>query len=103
MKNDYTLQKTIKALDDLARGINPFTGEELPETDIVNDIRVSRYLFTALGILRENQGIKRLRSSEYVSDYETRELVPVLNMSTTKRIRLSMRSIRSWLMERKML
>ena len=55
MKNEYTIQNTIKILDDLARGIDPFTGEALPETDIVNDIRISRYLFTALGILREHQ------------------------------------------------
>ena len=61
MKNDYTLQKTITVLDDLASGINPFTGDELSDTDIVNDIRVSRYLFIALGVLREKQVGARAR------------------------------------------
>ena len=68
MKNEYTVQNTIKILDDLARGIDPFTGEALPETDIVNDIRISRYLFTALGVLRERQESAGRVSGNQISD-----------------------------------
>ena len=76
MKNEYTIRNTIKILDDLARGIDPFTGEALPETDVVNDIRVSRYLFTALGVLRERQESADTVSRKQISDDETLDLKP---------------------------
>lgn len=42
------LQKLIQTkqyIDKLADGINPFTDEELPDTDIVNHVKISRSLF----------------------------------------------------------
>ena len=32
-------------LDKLANGVNPLTDEPLPETDVVNQVRISRCLF----------------------------------------------------------
>ena len=49
-------------LDKLANGINPLTDETLPETDIVNQIRISRCLFFVSDVLRqviEKGGLKK--------------------------------------------
>ena len=40
-------------LDKLANGINPLTDEPLPETDVVNQVRISRCLFYVSGVLRQ--------------------------------------------------
>ena len=40
-------------LDKLANGVNPLTNEPLPETDIVNQVRISRCLFYVSDILRQ--------------------------------------------------
>ncbi len=48
-------------LDKLARGIDPLTDREVPENDIINNVRISRYLFYVSDILRqviENGGIQ---------------------------------------------
>ncbi len=49
-------------LDKLANGINPLTDEALPETDIVNQVRISRCLFFVSDVLRqviEKGGLKK--------------------------------------------
>lgn len=49
-------------LDKLANGINPLTDEILPETDIVNQVRISRCLFYVSDVLRqviEKGGLKK--------------------------------------------
>ena len=89
MKNEYTVQNTIKILDDLARGIDPFTGEALPETDIVNDIRVSRYLFTALGVLRERQESADTVSRKQISD-DDNVFAPLFRKQAERRVDLDM-------------
>ena len=46
-------------LEKLANGVNPLTGEEVGENDVVNNVRISRCLFYTSGILRqivENKG-----------------------------------------------
>ena len=40
-------------LDKLANGINPLNNETLPETDIVNQVRISRCLFYVSDLLRQ--------------------------------------------------
>ncbi len=40
-------------LDKLANGINPLTEEVLPDTDIVNQVRISRCLFFVSDVLRQ--------------------------------------------------
>lgn len=49
-------------IDDLAKGINPFTKEEVNESDIINNIKISRCLFYVSEILNEvisNGGVNR--------------------------------------------
>ena len=51
---DVEKLRTVKqCIDSLAEGLNPFTGQPLPEEDIVNDVRVSRSLFLASAFLQE--------------------------------------------------
>ena len=40
-------------IDDLAKGINPFTKEEIDENDIVNQVKISRCLFFVSEVLEE--------------------------------------------------
>lgn len=47
------LRKVKQCIDSLAEGLNPFTGQPLPEEDIVNDVRVARSLFFASSFLQE--------------------------------------------------
>lgn len=49
-------------LDKLANGVNPLTDEMLPETDVVNQVRISRCLFYVSDVLRqviERGGLKK--------------------------------------------
>lgn len=53
-------------LDALAEGVNPLDGTALPESDIVNNVRISRCLFYVSDVLRqviENGGTERRSSS----------------------------------------
>ena len=46
-------------LEKLANGVNPLTGEDVGESDVVNNVRISRCLFYTSGILKqiiENKG-----------------------------------------------
>ena len=46
-------------LEKLARGINPLTEEEVPDTDVINNVRISRCLFYTSDLLKkivENKG-----------------------------------------------
>ena len=39
------MQHAKEYLDKLARGIDPLTGREVPEDEIINNVRISRRLF----------------------------------------------------------
>ena len=63
------MQHAKEYLDKLARGIDPLTGREVPEGEIINNVRISRCLFYVSDVLRqviENGGIqvKSVKSSE---------------------------------------
>ena len=64
MEKEFDLRVVAHAkdyIDDLARGINPLTKGELAETDIVNNVKISRCLFYVSDVLSEvieNGGIK---------------------------------------------
>lgn len=63
------MQHAKEYLDKLARGIDPLTGREVPEGEIINNVRISRCLFYVSDVLRqviENGGIqvKTVKSSE---------------------------------------
>lgn len=51
MTEKELLQHAKGYIDNLANGINPLTGEPVAETDIVNNVRISRCLFYVSGIL----------------------------------------------------
>ncbi|MBQ7445018.1 MAG: hypothetical protein IJS71_03655 [Clostridia bacterium] len=51
--NDLELLKHAKSyIDKMANGMNPLTNEPVPETDLLNDIKISRCLFYVSGILQ---------------------------------------------------
>ena len=55
------MERAKAYVEKLARGINPITGEEVPEGDVINHVRVSRCLFYVADVLRqviENGGIR---------------------------------------------
>lgn len=52
-------------IDKLANGINPLTGEVASDTDVINNIRISRCLFYVSDLLRqmvENGGVSQKKS-----------------------------------------
>lgn len=64
----------------LANGINPVTGEEVSEGDVINQVRISRCLFYVsdiLGQVVENGGIsarkKKAHKLPFQLDYQARD------------------------------
>lgn len=53
IKDAETLHVLRAVIDSLANGVNYFTGEVAAETDIVNDIKIVRALFSASEVLKE--------------------------------------------------
>ena len=54
-----TIARAQMYLEKLANGVNPLTGTEVGESDVVNNVRISRCLFYTSGILKqivENKG-----------------------------------------------
>lgn len=54
-----TIARAQIYLEKLANGVNPLTGEEVEESDIINNVRISRCLYYTSGILKqivENKG-----------------------------------------------
>ena len=54
------LQRAKTYIDQMANGIDPITGKEAGETDVINNVRISRCLFYVSDILRqviENGGV----------------------------------------------
>ena len=78
------MQHAKEYLDKLARGIDPLTGQEVPENDVINNVRISRCLFYVSDVLRqviENGGIqvKTVKNSEktpFTLSFEEREHYP---------------------------
>ena len=63
------MQHAKDYVDKLAQGIDPLTGQEVPENDVINNVRISRCLFYVSDVLRqviENGGIqvKTVKNSE---------------------------------------
>lgn len=54
MKNEFRTIKTCQRIyRKMANGINPLTGESVPDNDLINNIRISRCLFYVNNILGE--------------------------------------------------
>lgn len=108
-------------IEKLANGIDPLTNQEVPDDDIINNVRISRCLFYVSDILRqvvENKGISRPKNkSEKVPfqlDYETRKRfeyseIPISISEIARRInrliqpeemkKLSYKQITDWLIQ----
>lgn len=55
------LQRAKEYVEKLAQGIDPISGAEVPEEDVINNVRVSRCLFYVADVLRqviENGGVR---------------------------------------------
>lgn len=48
-----TTERAKMYIDKLANGINPLTDQALPDTDIINNVRISRCLFYVSGVLQQ--------------------------------------------------
>ena len=57
MKDQSRIIETLAIIDALAEGVNPMTGEILPNHSPYNEPRVIRALFTVGSILRQQQGL----------------------------------------------
>lgn len=106
-------------IDDLAKGINPLTQEEVGDNDVVNNVKISRCLFfvsAVLGEVIENGGIGKVvykKSSAFSADaidLSKIEISPVpINVSTiVKNIneqrpddmdKLKVTAVTSWLVD----
>ncbi len=53
MTETEILQHAKSYIDKLANGINPLTGEKASESDIINNVRISRCLFYVSDVLRQ--------------------------------------------------
>ena len=117
-----TLERAKMYMEKLANGINPIDGTQIPDTDVVNNVRLSRCFFYVADVLRQvldNGGITP--SSKPVPFALTAEQRAAFEFSTTpitiselaKRINalvtnenmasLSYTAIRDWLMSLGML
>ena len=61
------IERAKMYMDKLANGINPISGEEAPEDDIINNVRLSRCFFFVSDVLRqvlENGGVGKQKKTE---------------------------------------
>lgn len=65
------IKYTKSFIDKLANGVNPLSGEAIPENDLLNNVRISRCMFYVSGILdnicnqlNNNISSKRIRNAE---------------------------------------
>lgn len=66
-------------IEKLANGIDPLTGQEVPESDIINKVRISRCLFYVADVL------KRVQTNDGVSLDKTRAKKCAFTLSCEKR------------------
>lgn len=81
------MQHAKDYLDKLAKGIDPLTDREVPEGDIINNVRISRCLFYVSDVLRqviENGGIqvrvmKESEKAPFALTLEERSRYPLID------------------------
>lgn len=82
MDNMKIMQRAKIYIEKLANGINPLDATPLPESDIVNNLRISRCLFYVSDVLRqviENGGIaskSKLPKSDFYISFEDIQRFP---------------------------
>ncbi len=90
------LKNAKEYIDKMVQGINPLTDEEVPEEDIINNVRITRCLVYASDILRqviENGGISPARqtnrikkSNFFMTEAQKNMLCPTDNYVFAKQI-----------------
>lgn len=119
-----TLERAKMYMEQLAKGINPIDGSQIPDEDAVNNVRLSRCFFYVADILRqviENGGVsqkKKEKKTPFSLPIEKRNAFtfsaqPISISEVSKRInnliegenmeKLPYRAIRDWLMNLGML
>lgn len=119
-----TLERARGYMEKLANGVNPIDGSQIPDGDVVNNVRLSRCFFYVADVLRqviENGGVSQQKKEKKVPfslPIEKRGGVdfsaqPISLSELTKRIndlvadenmvKLPFRAIREWLTELGML
>ena len=116
--NDLEIRQRAKMyIDKLANGINPLDDTILPESDIVNNVRISRCLFYVSEVLRESMTVKKQKRSFYTSVEDLREFLfsdkPITVSEIVRRInaiakkdnmkRITGRNISNWLVSIRLL
>ena len=79
MKELEIMQHAKDYLDKLAKGVDPLTGREVPENDIINNVRISRCLSYVSDVLRqviENGGVRVEREAAPVRAVKRSEKAP---------------------------
>lgn len=85
--NDIDIMKRAKSyMESLANGRDPLTGNDLPESDIVNNVRISRCLFYVADVLQkvidnggevQREKLKRADKADFaLTDEQTDALTP---------------------------
>ena len=86
--NELDVMKRAQSyMESLANGIDPLTGNDLPETDIVNNVRISRCLFYVSGVLKkvidnggevQREKLKRADKADFsLTDEQAEALKPI--------------------------
>jgi len=128
--NDLDIMKRAQSyIESLANGVDPLTGSDLPESDIVNNVRISRCLFYVSDVLKkviDNGGevakpkekAKRKDKADFaLTDEQAAQLEPVddditvsgitdivnalINEDTMKKLKAA--TVNRWLMQTGML
>lgn len=61
------IKYTKSIIENLARGVNPFSGETVPDGEVINDVKISRCLFYVVDILEslcQDEPIKKEKKSK---------------------------------------
>ena len=127
MEDIEIMRRAKQYIESLANGIDPLTGSEVAETDIVNNVRISRCLFYTAGVLQkvidnggevQREKLKRSERADFsLTDDQALALRPVDAEVTVSKIadainaqidEMTMTKLRSatinrWLMQKGML
>lgn len=81
-----TIAHAKSYLEKMANGINPLTGEAVPETDLINQVRISRCLFFVTDILQkviEQGGVRPPAKIQKIPFSISRETIDEFRFSDT--------------------
>ena len=115
--NKELLKHAQEYIEEMAQGINPITGEVVPEDDTLNNIKITRCLYYVNDVLKEviakgikgnkNKGIPFNLTIDELNNYELTEELPLSKI--VKKINdlknnldmndLKLKDVYSWLLE----